>query len=100
MDERRGRRCHSKCPPSGCCDCMVGLLLLVTALGFCSVKNKCQQRGETWQSSSLGRPAMAAEGPIVVSVGLCFSAFTGALFRMHLGLSGLAGGFLFGTAFG
>ncbi|NP_001244219.1 complex I assembly factor TIMMDC1, mitochondrial isoform X1 [Gallus gallus] len=27
-------------------------------------------------------------------------AFTGALFRMHLGLSGLAGGFLFGTAFG
>ncbi|KFQ21538.1 Translocase of inner mitochondrial membrane domain-containing protein 1, partial [Merops nubicus] len=26
--------------------------------------------------------------------------FTGALFRMHLGLQGLAGGFLFGTAFG
>ncbi|XP_009322229.1 PREDICTED: complex I assembly factor TIMMDC1, mitochondrial, partial [Pygoscelis adeliae] len=27
-------------------------------------------------------------------------AFTGALFRMHLGLQGLAGGFVFGTAFG
>ncbi|NXY86309.1 TIDC1 factor, partial [Alcedo cyanopectus] len=27
-------------------------------------------------------------------------AFTGALFRMHLGLQGLAGGFMFGTAFG
>ncbi|XP_035171179.1 complex I assembly factor TIMMDC1, mitochondrial [Oxyura jamaicensis] len=27
-------------------------------------------------------------------------AFTGALFRMHLGLQGLAGGFIFGTAFG
>ncbi|NWS67074.1 TIDC1 factor, partial [Crotophaga sulcirostris] len=27
-------------------------------------------------------------------------AFTGALFRMHLGLQGLAGGLLFGTAFG
>ncbi|NWR77578.1 TIDC1 factor, partial [Centropus unirufus] len=27
-------------------------------------------------------------------------AFTGALFRMHLGLQGLAGGFLFGAAFG
>ncbi|XP_065597941.1 complex I assembly factor TIMMDC1, mitochondrial [Cyrtonyx montezumae] len=27
-------------------------------------------------------------------------AFTGALFRMHLGLPGLAGGFLFGAAFG
>ncbi|NXI74367.1 TIDC1 factor, partial [Anseranas semipalmata] len=27
-------------------------------------------------------------------------AFTGALFRMHLGLHGLAGGFVFGTAFG
>ncbi|XP_064499435.1 complex I assembly factor TIMMDC1, mitochondrial [Pseudopipra pipra] len=26
--------------------------------------------------------------------------FTGALFRMHLGLQGLAGGFMFGTAFG
>ncbi|KFQ99705.1 Translocase of inner mitochondrial membrane domain-containing protein 1, partial [Nipponia nippon] len=29
-----------------------------------------------------------------------FLAFTGALFRMHLGLQGLAGGFVFGTAFG
>ncbi|KFP24514.1 Translocase of inner mitochondrial membrane domain-containing protein 1, partial [Colius striatus] len=27
-------------------------------------------------------------------------AFTGALFRMHLGLQGLAGGFLFGAVFG
>ncbi|NXK12436.1 TIDC1 factor, partial [Herpetotheres cachinnans] len=27
-------------------------------------------------------------------------AFTGALFRMHLGLQGVAGGFMFGTAFG
>ncbi|KAM9301106.1 complex I assembly factor TIMMDC1, mitochondrial [Morus bassanus] len=27
-------------------------------------------------------------------------AFTGALFRMHLGLQGLAGGFVFGTMFG
>ncbi|XP_009865388.1 PREDICTED: complex I assembly factor TIMMDC1, mitochondrial, partial [Apaloderma vittatum] len=27
-------------------------------------------------------------------------AFTGALFRMHLGLPGLAGGIVFGTAFG
>ncbi|NXT58020.1 TIDC1 factor, partial [Pluvianellus socialis] len=27
-------------------------------------------------------------------------AFTGALFRMHLGLQGLAGGFVFGTVFG
>ncbi|NXY77217.1 TIDC1 factor, partial [Glareola pratincola] len=27
-------------------------------------------------------------------------AFTGALFRMHLGLQGLAGGFIFGTVFG
>uniref|UniRef100_A0A8C5T4V9 Complex I assembly factor TIMMDC1, mitochondrial n=1 Tax=Malurus cyaneus samueli TaxID=2593467 RepID=A0A8C5T4V9_9PASS len=27
-------------------------------------------------------------------------AFTGALFRMHLGLQGLAGGIMFGTAFG
>ncbi|XP_030913976.1 complex I assembly factor TIMMDC1, mitochondrial, partial [Geospiza fortis] len=27
-------------------------------------------------------------------------AFTGALFRMHLGLQGLAGGVMFGTAFG
>ncbi|XP_032909055.1 complex I assembly factor TIMMDC1, mitochondrial-like [Catharus ustulatus] len=27
-------------------------------------------------------------------------AFTGALFRMHLGLQGLAGGIVFGTAFG
>ncbi|KAM6439175.1 complex I assembly factor TIMMDC1, mitochondrial [Rhynochetos jubatus] len=27
-------------------------------------------------------------------------AFTGALFRMHLGLQGLAGGFVFGAAFG
>ncbi|XP_030327477.1 complex I assembly factor TIMMDC1, mitochondrial [Strigops habroptila] len=27
-------------------------------------------------------------------------AFTGALFRMHLGLQGLAGGFMFGAAFG
>ncbi|XP_051495950.1 complex I assembly factor TIMMDC1, mitochondrial [Apus apus] len=27
-------------------------------------------------------------------------AFTGALFRMHLGLQGLAGGLVFGTAFG
>ncbi|NWH66873.1 TIDC1 factor, partial [Geococcyx californianus] len=27
-------------------------------------------------------------------------AFTGALFRMHLGLQGLAGGLLFGTVFG
>ncbi|NXC46362.1 TIDC1 factor, partial [Penelope pileata] len=27
-------------------------------------------------------------------------AFTGALFRMHLGLPGLAGGLVFGTAFG
>ncbi|KFW82170.1 Translocase of inner mitochondrial membrane domain-containing protein 1, partial [Manacus vitellinus] len=26
--------------------------------------------------------------------------FTGALFRMHLGLQGLAGGLMFGTAFG
>lgn len=29
-----------------------------------------------------------------------FLAFTGALFRMHLGLQGLAGGFVFGTVFG
>ncbi|KFQ77422.1 Translocase of inner mitochondrial membrane domain-containing protein 1, partial [Phaethon lepturus] len=27
-------------------------------------------------------------------------AFTGALFRMHLGLQGLAGGFMFGAVFG
>uniref|UniRef100_A0A8C3KL70 Complex I assembly factor TIMMDC1, mitochondrial n=1 Tax=Calidris pygmaea TaxID=425635 RepID=A0A8C3KL70_9CHAR len=33
-------------------------------------------------------------------LGVFFSAFTGALFRMHLGLQGLAGGFVFGTAFG
>lgn len=29
-----------------------------------------------------------------------FLAFTGALFRMHLGLRGLVGGIVFGTVFG
>uniref|UniRef100_A0A8D0EF71 Complex I assembly factor TIMMDC1, mitochondrial n=1 Tax=Strix occidentalis caurina TaxID=311401 RepID=A0A8D0EF71_STROC len=44
---------------------------------------------------------MAGGGLFVVSVGLWFFlALTGAIFRMHLGLQGLAGGFVFGTAFG
>lgn len=44
---------------------------------------------------------MAGGGLFVVSVRLWFFlAFTGALFRMHLGLQGLAGGVVFGTVFG
>uniref|UniRef100_A0A8B9DPF8 Complex I assembly factor TIMMDC1, mitochondrial n=1 Tax=Anser cygnoides TaxID=8845 RepID=A0A8B9DPF8_ANSCY len=50
-------------------------------------------------SPSAGLPWLV-RGLFMVSVVLCFLAFTGALFRMHLGLQGLAGGFIFGTAFG
>lgn len=76
-----------------------GFLPLAAALGFCSVKGGCQPMES--RSAPKQLHVMAGGGLFVVSVGLWFFlAFTGALFRMHLGLQGLAGGVVFGTVFG
>lgn len=61
-------------------------------------RNRAEQK---WgrAAPSAGLPWLV-RGLFMVSVVLCFLGFTGALFRMHLGLQGLASGFIFGTAFG
>jgi len=70
---------------------------LVSALLRVGVSSR---RGEVQQSSSLQPYVMAGGAVCGFSGFVVFSAFTGALFRMHLGLQGLAGGFVFGAAFG
>lgn len=72
------------------------------ALGFCSVKSRCQLMEKRNAAKQLPVLVRDVCGGAVSSFSgfVLFLAFTGALFRMHLGLQGLVGGVVFGTAFG
>lgn len=73
------------------------------ALSFCSVKSRFQlmekinaaKQLPMWDVWDVCGGAVSSFSGFVL-----FLAFTGALFRMHLGLQGLVGGIMFGTAFG